>query len=74
MCQLTLFFSDLSIVAASSATSALTSDKEFLSSSLQALRLATAEAVRDREVVRLRPRTLLGELVRENLYNSEYTS
>ena len=67
MFQLTLFFSAFSTVAVSSATSVLSSDSEFLSSSLQALRLATAEAVRDREVLLLRPLTLLGELLRENL-------
>jgi len=63
----TFIFSDFSMVLLRSSASLLTSASEFLSSSLHALRLATAEAVRDRDVDLLRAFILLGELDLENL-------
>lgn len=63
----TFAFSDRSTVTLRSVTSDFSSAKELRSSSLQALRLATAEAVKDLDVERLRTLVLLGELVRENL-------
>ena len=65
--HLTFAFSDLSTALLKSDTSDFSSANEFLNSSLQALRLATAEAVRDLDVDRFLTLALLGELLLENL-------